>query len=86
MKALAEADGDVYLPNPKPGGPVDYVLICMEPSLAHWARSAKEARARVDAGFRNFLAGFEPMLLHFSVRRFLCEAGRGNARAARRRH
>jgi len=75
MKAFAESDGDVYLPNPEPTGPVDYVLICMEPSLGHWARSAEEARARVASGFRNFLAGIEPMLLHFSARRFLCDNG-----------
>jgi hypothetical protein len=47
----------------------------MEPSLGHWARSAEEARAKVASGFRNFLSGIEPMLLHFSVRRFLCENG-----------
>jgi hypothetical protein len=35
MKALAESEGDVYLPNPKPAGLVDYILICMEPSLGH---------------------------------------------------
>jgi len=75
MKTLAESENDVYLPNPEPTARVDYILICMEPSLGHWARSAAEARARVDSGFRNFLAGIEPMLLHFSVRRFLCEKG-----------
>ncbi len=73
MKILAESDGDVYLPNPEPTARVDYILICMEPSLGHWARSKEEARARVASGFRNFLADIEPMLLHFSVRRFLCE-------------
>jgi len=77
MRALAEADGDVYLPNPEPAGAVDYLLICMEPSLGGWARSPDAARARVDAGFRNFLAGLEPMLLHFCVRRFLCAPGQG---------
>lgn len=75
MKALAESDGDVYLPNPEPTAPVDYIMICMEPSLGHWARSAEDARARVASGFRNFLAAMEPMLLHFSARRFLCENG-----------
>ena len=39
MRALAEADDDVFLPNPEPVEPVDYVLICMEPSLGAWARS-----------------------------------------------
>jgi hypothetical protein len=75
MKALAESDGHVYLPNPEPTARVDYILICMEPSLGHWARSAEEARAKVASGFRNFLTDIEPMLLHFSVRRFLCEKG-----------
>jgi len=36
MRAHAEADGDVFLPSPEPEAPVQYVLICMEPSLA-WA-------------------------------------------------
>jgi len=75
MTTLAESDGHVYLPNPEPTERVDYILICMEPSLGHWARSEQDARARVASGFRNFLAGIEPMLLHFSVRRFLCEKG-----------
>lgn len=73
MRRLAEAEGDVYLPNPKPKGPVDYVLICMEPSFGKWAGgSVPKARERVDAGFRNFLNGMDSMLLHFCVRRFLC--------------
>ena len=75
MKALAESNGDVYLPNPEPTGPVDYIFVCKEPSLGRWARSAEEARAKVASGFRNFLAGLEPMLLHFSTRRFLCNSG-----------
>jgi len=75
MKALAESDGDVYLPNPEPSGTVAYVFVCMEPSLGGWARSAEEARAKVDSGFRNFLAGIDPMLLHFAARRFLCAPG-----------
>jgi hypothetical protein len=53
------------------------MLICMQPSFGGWARSADEARARVDAGFRNFLAGLEPMLLHFCVRRFLWVSDQG---------
>lgn len=75
MELLAESDGDVYLPNPEPRAKADYILICMEPSLGHWARSAEEARARIASGFRNFVDGSESMLLHFSVRRFLCERG-----------
>ena len=56
MRIQAEADGNVFLPNPEPEGPVDYVLICMEPSLGRWARNAEEARVRVKEGFKNFVS------------------------------
>jgi hypothetical protein len=72
MKALAEDDHDVFLPNPEPLGPVQYVLICMEPSLGWWARWADDPRSRVEAGFRNFLFSIEDFILHFCVRRYLC--------------
>ena len=36
MRTLAEADGDVFLPNPEPSPPVEYVFICMEPSIGRW--------------------------------------------------
>ncbi|MGA7410006.1 MAG: hypothetical protein WBW33_05935 [Bryobacteraceae bacterium] len=72
MKALAEADGDVYLPNPEPLGAAQYVLICMEPSLGRWANTAEHARSRVEAGFRNFLFSIEDFIFHFCVRRYLC--------------
>ncbi len=74
MKALAEADGDVFLQNPEPEGPAEYVFICMEPSLGRWARSAEEAKSKVDAGFRNFLSSMEDFILHFCIRRYLCES------------
>ena len=73
MKALAEAEGDIFLPNPEPEAPVDYIFICMEPSLGRWARSAEEAKSKVDAGFRNFLSSLEDFILHFCIRRYLCE-------------
>lgn len=73
MKALAEADGDVFLPNPEPLGPVQYVFICMEPSLGRWARSPDEARVKVKAGFRNFVFSIEDFILHFCIRQYLCE-------------
>jgi hypothetical protein len=75
MELLAESDGDVYLPNPEPQAKADFISICMEPSLGNWARSPAEAKARIASGFRNFVDGTESMLLHFSVRRFLCEHG-----------
>ena len=72
MKVLAEADGDVFLPNPAPMGLVEYVFVCMEPSLGRWARSADEAQSKVEAGFRNFLSSIEDFILHFCIRQYLC--------------
>jgi hypothetical protein len=72
MKVLAEADGDVFLPNPEPVGPVEYVFVCMEPSLGRWARFADEARSKVEAGFRNFLSSIEDFILHFCIQQYLC--------------
>src|SRR5712692_139045 len=71
MKALAEADGDVFLPNVEPEGPAHYVLIAMEPSLSGWAGSADEARSKVEAGFRNFLPSDDVSILHFCIRHYL---------------
>src|SRR5437867_864952 len=65
MKAQAEADGDVFVPNPEPSNRVEYVFICMEPSLRSWARSDEEAKAKVGAGFRNFVLSIEDFILHF---------------------
>ena len=72
MKALAEAEGDVFLPNLEPSGPVEYAFVCMEPSLGKWARSADEARRKVDAGFRNFVFSIEDFILHFCIQQYLC--------------
>lgn len=72
MKALAEADGDVFLPVAEPEGPAHYVLIGMEPSLGWWAHSADEARSKIEAGYRNFLFSVEDFILHFCIRRYLC--------------
>ena len=74
MKALAEVDGDVFLPNPEPSEPVEYLLVCMEPSLARWASSPDDARAEVEAGFRNFVFSIEDFILHFCIRQYLCAA------------
>lgn len=75
MKALAAADGDVFVPNPEPEGVVQYVLICMEPSLGRWASSKEEAEEKVQAGFRNFLYSMEDFILHFCARTYLCGPG-----------
>jgi hypothetical protein len=80
MKARAEADGDVFLPNPEPSGPVDYIFTCMEPSLGGWVRSRDadrvkaEAEAKIEAGFRNFVfLDRGTLALHSSIRQYLCE-------------
>jgi hypothetical protein len=65
MKALAEADGGLYLPNPEPQGPVEYVFVAMEPSLRG---SVAQQRARIEAGVRNFTTDWGP---HFAARWFL---------------
>ena len=75
MQALAEADGDVFVPNLTPRSPVDHVFICMEPSLGRWATSVDEGRARVAEGMRNFLGSIEDQILHYSSRHYLCAAG-----------
>jgi hypothetical protein len=73
MRALAEEEGNVYVRNPRPSGPVQYVFICMEPSLG--SSSPEELQARMDAGARNFLNSVEDFLLHFAARRYLCDSG-----------
>lgn len=75
MKNLAEKEKNIYLPNPRPKRPVQFLLICMEPSLGTWARNKKEARQKVKSGFHNFLFSFEDFILHFCVRRYLCSTG-----------
>jgi len=64
MRNLAEADGDVYVPNPEPSGPVNNVFICMEPSLG--GGSPEKVRAEVEAGARNFVNSVEDFLLHWA--------------------
>ena len=73
---LAEADGDVFLPNPEPAGPVEHVFICMEPSLGGWSIDAEDARAKIAAGFRNFVfLDHGTLSLHFAIREYLCRSG-----------
>jgi hypothetical protein len=76
MKDLADADGDVFLPNPEPAGPVEHVFICMEPSLRWWSRDAEDAKAKIAAGFRNFVfLDHGTLSLHFAIREYLCGPG-----------
>jgi hypothetical protein len=75
MGLLAKTDKAAFLPNPEPEGPVNYVVICMEPSLGRWASSVKQAKSRVKEGFRNFLPSDETSILHFCIRHYLCRPG-----------
>ncbi|HUF71092.1 MAG TPA: hypothetical protein VMM79_20745 [Longimicrobiales bacterium] len=75
MRDLADTDGDVYLPNLAPDGPVECVLICMEPSLDRWAGTPGQAEANVAAGLRNFLWSMEDFILHYCAREYLCRPG-----------
>jgi hypothetical protein len=50
MKERADADGDVFLPNPQPEGPVDYVLVCMEPSMGHGGDGLKHTGRVLKSG------------------------------------
>src|SRR6266542_3407833 len=69
MRALAEGDRDVFLPNPEPSGPVGHVFICMEPSLGR--DSPDDVRKKVEAGARNFVNSMEDFILHFCARTYL---------------
>jgi len=73
MGDLAKRSGEIYVPNIVPRGPVDYIFICMEPSLGEWARSRGDAESRLKAGFRNFLDGFNTMIMHYAIRNYLCK-------------
>lgn len=73
FRRRAEADGDVYVPNPEPSGVVDCIFVCMEPSLGRWADSDPEkGRALVEQGIRNFLYSMEDYVLHYAARHYLC--------------
>lgn len=74
-QALADKEGAIFVPNQRPRGPVDHVLICMEPSLGPWARAPEQARILFRSGFLNFRRSVEDFILHTAVRRYLCQPG-----------
>ena len=63
----------VYLPTVVPSGPVDYVLVAMEPSMG--GKSKDEVQKQVDDGLRNFCNSTEDFILHFCARNHLCRSG-----------
>ena len=58
-----------YLPNAEPEGPVDFVLVAMEPSGTAWIEGGKRTVPR------NFIASFEDFMLQFCLRNYLCRDG-----------
>ena len=62
----------IFLPNILPSGPVDYVLVGMEPSLRGWARDKEDAEKKIEKGFRNFTGVW---ILHCPVKEYLCRNG-----------
>ncbi len=62
----------IYLPNPRPTAPVDFVLVGMEPSQGNWAKNLENAREKIADGFRNW-QGVD--ILHYPVKTYLCPAG-----------
>ncbi|HKJ32896.1 MAG TPA: hypothetical protein VKA34_13760 [Balneolales bacterium] len=75
FKILAEKEGNVCVPNPRPIAPVDYVFICMEPSFGKWAKSNSMAESKIADGFLNFLNSMEDFLLHYCANTYLCNDG-----------
>jgi len=67
----------VYLPNASPERKVGNILVAMEPSMKVWAKNPGEkenedaGKAKVDAGFRNFLLTVEDMILQFCAGNYL---------------
>ena len=62
----------VFLPNLAPQGPVDFVLVAMEPSTGGGAGEFKEGNAFSP---KNFTESVEDFLLHFCVKEYLCAGG-----------
>ncbi len=73
MGDFAKKNGEIYVPNIVPESPADYIFICMEPSLGEWAKNRDDAESKLRDGFRNFLDGFNTMILHYAIRNYLCK-------------
>ena len=63
----------VYLPNLAPQGPVDFVLVAMEPSTGGGAGELKKGKAFSP---KNFSGSVEDFILHCCIREYLCGGGR----------
>ncbi len=50
FRRLADEDGTIYLPNPSPSGPVDFIFIAMEPSTS--GLGVETMMAMISEGYR----------------------------------
>ena len=76
FRSQAQSDGAVYLPNPRPIRPVDFVFVAMEPSLGGWAGGSPDVgRRMVEEGYLNFMYDYEGFILHHAARHYACGPG-----------
>ena len=75
FKEQAEKDGDLYVPNIRLSGPVDFVFVAMEPSMRWASRSGDGAQRALDNGFKGFTYSFEDFILHYCIRTYLRRNG-----------
>lgn len=74
MKALAEADGDVYFPTPsRPTASTTSSYAWSRPSVAAGLPTPTRPGGRWRQGSENFVNSIDDFLLHFSIRRYLCK-------------
>jgi hypothetical protein len=73
FRRLALADDVLYVPNPRPVAPSDYVFIAMEPSTS--GLGSDTMASWVAAGYRNFRFSIDDFCLHFVAREYLCAPG-----------
>ena len=65
--------GSCFLPNIAPDGPVDYVLIAMEPSFGG---GSGEQPPGDEHSPKNFSGSLQDFILHFCIKEYLCKGER----------
>ena len=66
---IARRVGSCFLPNIAPDGPVDYVLIAMEPSFGG---GSGEQPPGDEHSPKNFSGSLQDFILHFCIKEYLC--------------
>lgn len=61
----------VYLPNLTLRKKVEYIFITMEPSFDRWAKNEKDAKEKIDNGFRNFILSWDDFIFHYCITNYL---------------